>query len=118
MIGTNNHRHVLYVSTGDQMSYATLGGDKVPTPLCAQITPGVVSLSFSKGVGYTVTGDMFFKRMGAAPFFFLVNADPYYMAPRPGGVCSLKVDWSCYSQEENSEYGPEGVNVVQTLFDG
>ena len=33
--------------------------------------------------------------MGAAPFIFAVNVDPYNMIPLPGGVCSLKVDWSC-----------------------
>ncbi|KAK2174985.1 hypothetical protein NP493_762g01012 [Ridgeia piscesae] len=76
-------------------SYAMLPQHLITTPLCAQISPGVVSLSFSEGAGYTVTGDTLFQQMGAAPFFFTVNVDPYYMTPFSGGVCSLKVDWSC-----------------------
>ena len=87
--------HVLYVGLGDVSSYAFLDEDSFSTPLCAKITPGVVSLSFSEMVGYTVTGDKFFKRMGEAPFYFTVNFNPYGTLPFPGGVCSLKVDWSC-----------------------
>ena len=83
------------LSVGDSTSYVVLSEDMYTTPLCAQITPGVVSLSFSEGVGYNVTQDKFFQRMGAAPFYFTVNVEPYSLIPRNGGVCSLKVDWSC-----------------------
>ena len=85
----------LIVSTYDTKSYGKLTKDMFTTPLCAQITPGVVSFSFSEGVGYTVTGDKFFKRMGTAPFFVAVNLVPFAGGSLPGGVCSLKVDWSC-----------------------
>ena len=76
-------------------SYASLPLNRFKLPMCAKISPGVVSTSSSEAVGYTITGDKFFKRMGDAPFFFIVNIRPDYMTPRPGGVCSLKVDWSC-----------------------
>ena len=85
----------LYVHTYDFKSYALFTKDMFTTPLCAQITPGVASLSFSEGVGQTVTGDKFFKRMGAGPFFVAINSVPSGATPPPGGVCSLKVDWSC-----------------------
>ena len=85
----------LYVDFNNTASFAKLSKRRFTTPLCAQIKPGVVSLSSSEKVGYTVTGDKLFQRMGAAPFFFTVNFNPYYMESLPAGVCSLKVDWSC-----------------------
>ena len=89
MIEINNKLYIVYST-----SHGNLSGDMYTTPLCAEITPGIVSLSFSDRAGYTVTGDKFFKRMGAAPFFFAVNVDPYDMLTHPG-VCSLKVEWFC-----------------------
>ena len=94
-ISIDNTSALYEVDYDNYESYASLPLNTLKPPLCAQITPGVVSISSSEGVGYTVTGDKFFKRMGDAPFFFIVNICPYYMFPLPGGLCSLKVDWSC-----------------------
>ena len=91
-IGTNHYAP--FVSNFDDKSYTGLTKDMFTTPLCAQITSGVASFSFSEGVGYTITGYKFFKRMGDVPFFVAVNTVPFAVAPLPG-VCSLKVDWSC-----------------------
>ena len=91
----NNIMQWYMVDSDKYYSSADLHIENTTMPLCTEIKPGVVSLSSSKGVWYKVTGDMFFKRMGDAPFFFTVNINPYDMTPRPGGVCSLKVDWSC-----------------------
>ena len=94
-ISIDKGANTLDVDFGDYESSAYLPLNKFTNPLCAEITPGVVSISSSQAVGYTVTGNKFSKRMDTAPFFFLVNIDTYNMIPHPGGVCSLKVDWSC-----------------------
>ena len=95
VIGSDFDKSFLHVNFSYAVSYAALTPDMFTTPLCAQIMPGVVSLSSSDGVGYTIPGDKFFQRMDSAPFVFALNVDPYYMTTHPGGVCSLKVDWSC-----------------------
>ena len=89
-----NYDHI-YVFNLDSQTYALLTNKMSTTPMCAQITPGIASISSSQAVGYTITGNKFFKRMGAVPFFFVVNINIYYLMPNAGGVCSLKVDWSC-----------------------
>ena len=95
IIGSDLDNYFQYVDFDHSASYVKLIQEQVSTPLCAQITPGVVTLLSSEGVVYTITGDKFFKRMGAAPFVFAVNVDLHTMSPHPGGVCSLKVEWSC-----------------------
>lgn len=83
-----------YLIIDNSASGAALNFDLFTYPMCAQITSGVVSYSFSQGVGYNVIGDRFFKRMSSVPFFFSVNVDPFFMDPY-AGVCSLKVARSC-----------------------